>query len=101
MANLYLILIHCRIYTLTWYIDEHTAETIPYVKTLGKNTNLAQNQTLVGSQTESSTKNPKILSANQNWVSQCQKNPNALNSGGGLFSFLGSCWTESARYSPS
>ena len=40
-----------------------------------KNPNLTQNQILVGSQSESSTRNPKTSSANQNWVSQCRKKP--------------------------
>ena len=65
------------------------SRTIHYLYTLRKNQNLAQNQILVGSQSKSSTKNPKTSSANQNRVSQCRKNPNALGLGGGPFSALG------------
>ena len=51
------------------------SRTIPYLNTLRKNPNLTQNQILVGSQSESSTKNPKNSSANQNRVSQCRNIP--------------------------
>ena len=90
MPNLKPILIHCLIQTLCYYNDEPTSETKPYPKTL-KNPQLAQNQILVGSQSESSTKNAETSSANQNRVSQCRKNPNAIGSAGGPFSAVGSC----------
>ena len=73
MPKLYPILIHCRNYTLS------IAETIPHLKTLRKNPSITQNQILVGSQSESSKKNPKTSSANQNRVSQCRKKTQTLS----------------------
>ena len=55
------------------------SRTIPYLNTLGKNPNLDQNQILVGSQSESSTKNPKTSSANQKRESQCRKKIQTLS----------------------
>ena len=90
---------HCRICSLYYYIEEPTAETLPYLNTLRKNPTSAQNQFLVGSQSELSRTNPKTSSTNQSRVPQCrrEKNPNAFGSGGGPFLALGSCRTESAR----
>ena len=51
------------------------SRTIPYLNTLRKNPNVDQNQILVCSQSEPSTKNPKTSSADQNRVSQCPKKP--------------------------
>ena len=74
------------------------SRTIPYLNTLGKNPKLTQNQILIGSQSESSTKNPKTSSANQNRVSLCRNIPylNTLPEhtlsqymDGGPFSLLG------------
>ena len=90
LTKLYPILIHRRYSTFSHNFDEPTAETIPYLNSFRKKPNKVQNQFLVGSQSEASTKNRKNSSANQNRVSQCRKTPNALGSVERPFSALGS-----------
>ena len=60
------------------------SRTIPCLNTLRKNPSLAQNQNLVGSQSESSTKKPRQPIRIE--YHSAEKNPNALGYGGGPFS---------------
>ena len=68
-AELCPILIDWRNYTLTQYIAKNHCRNIPYPNKLRTNPKLIQKQILVGSQTESGTKNRATSSANQNRVS--------------------------------
>ena len=59
-----------------------------HLNTLRRNPNLAENQNIVSSQWESSTKNTKTSSANQSRVSRCRKTPKRSRLG--LGTLLGS-----------
>ena len=80
------------LYTLSRTVPSlnRLSRTLHYVNTLTKNANLTQNQFLVGSQSEPSTKKSKPHQPIKIEYYVTQKHPRALSCGGGLFSALDS-----------